>query len=69
MVSLEYKQSQRDHTLFIEHFVTDKLPMLLVYVNSMIIVRHDQAEKSVLQENLAAQFKMKDWENSIVSLD
>jgi len=43
--------------------------MLLVYVNSMIIVRHDQAEKSVLQENLAAQFKMKDWENSIVSLD
>lgn len=38
MVSLGYKQSQGDHTLFIENFVIGKLTLLLVHVDDMIIV-------------------------------
>ncbi|RDX99729.1 hypothetical protein CR513_17193, partial [Mucuna pruriens] len=36
MISLGYKQSQGDHTLFIKHSHYDKLTLLLVYVDDMI---------------------------------
>jgi len=37
IVSLQYKHNQGDHTLFIEHSVTGKLTLLLVYMDDMII--------------------------------
>jgi len=56
IVSSGYKQSQGENTLFIKHFITCKLILLLVYVDDIIIATDDKVEK------LAAQFEMKDLE-------
>ncbi|RDX93317.1 hypothetical protein CR513_24442, partial [Mucuna pruriens] len=37
MISLGYRQSQGDHTLFIKHSTDGKLTLLLVYVDDMIV--------------------------------
>ncbi|RDX61249.1 hypothetical protein CR513_60537, partial [Mucuna pruriens] len=37
MISLGYRQSQGDHTLFIKHSPNGKLTLLLVYVDDMIV--------------------------------
>ena len=42
MVSLGYRQSQGDHTLFIKHSQNGKLTILLVYVDDMIITGGDE---------------------------
>jgi len=42
MVSLEYKQNQEDHTLFIRHSVTKKTHYMLRYIDDMIIVMKQQ---------------------------
>ena len=60
MVSLGYKQSQGDHTLFIKHSQDGKLTLLLVYVDDIIIAGDDELEKQTLRERLVAQFEMKD---------
>lgn len=60
MVSLGYKQSQGDHTLFIKHAQNGKLTLLLVYIDDMIIVGNDEFEKKNLRKELATQFEMKD---------
>lgn len=58
MVSLGYKQSQGDHTLFIKHAQNGKLTLLLIYVDDMIITGNDEFEKKNLRKELAAQFEM-----------
>nr|KYP49502.1 Putative transposon Ty5-1 protein YCL074W family [Cajanus cajan] len=60
MVSLGYKQSQGDHTLFIKHSQDGKLTLLLIYVDDMIIASDNEKEKQNLREKLASQFEMKD---------
>jgi len=60
MVSLRYKWCQKDHTLFITHFITVKLTLPLVYVNDMIFAGDDEIKKLALKEKLKAQFDMKD---------
>ena len=60
MVSLGYRQSQGDNTLFIKHSQNGKLALLLVYVDYMIIIGDYEIEKQNLKQRLAAQFEMKD---------
>ena len=60
MVSLGYRQSQGDHTLFMKHSQNGKLTLLLVYVDDMIIAGDDEIEKQNLKQRLPAQFEMKD---------
>ena len=59
IISLEYKQSQGDHTLLIKHSPTRKITILLVYVDDMIIAGDDVVEKLTLKEKLATQLQMK----------
>jgi len=54
MVSLGYRQSQGDHTLFIKYSQNGKLTLLLVYVDDMIITGDDEIEKQNLKQRLAA---------------
>ncbi|RDX76692.1 putative mitochondrial protein, partial [Mucuna pruriens] len=60
MISLEYRQSQGDHTLFIEHSPDGKLTLLLVYIDDMIVTGDDEIEKLTLKEKLATQFETKE---------
>ncbi|RDX94031.1 putative mitochondrial protein, partial [Mucuna pruriens] len=60
MISLEYKQSQSEHTQFIKHFINDKLILLLVYVDDMIIAGDDEIKRLTLKEKLATNFEMKE---------
>ncbi|RDX76968.1 hypothetical protein CR513_42988, partial [Mucuna pruriens] len=55
MISLGYKKSQGDHTLFIKHCIDGKLTLLLVFVNDMIVIGDDEIEKLTLKEKLTIQ--------------
>lgn len=50
MVSLGCKHNQGDHILYIKHFVTSKLTILLVYVNGVIFLADDETNKLTLKE-------------------
>jgi len=54
MISLGHRQSQGDHTLFIEHSLEGKLTLLLVYMDDMIVIGDDEQEKQILKEKLFA---------------
>lgn len=45
MSAMGYKQSQRDHTLFIKHSPFGGVTALLVYVDDIIVTRNDDKEK------------------------
>ena len=52
MLSKGYKQSQRDHTLFIQHSTTGKVTILLIYVDDIIVTRDDLIERERLWKGL-----------------
>lgn len=56
---MEYKQSQRDHTLFIKHPPSPEVMVLLVYVDDIIVTGNDDKEKQVLSQCLAKEFEIK----------
>ncbi|RDY07904.1 hypothetical protein CR513_07929, partial [Mucuna pruriens] len=60
MISLGYRQSQGDRTLFIKHSPDSKLTLLLVYVDNMIVTSDDEIEKLTLKDKLTTQFEMKE---------
>lgn len=51
-------KSNPNHTLFL-NLKLDKVTMLIVYVDDMIITREDEEEISRLQKELATRFEMK----------
>jgi len=53
-----FRQSNSDHTLFIKH-KGNKVTVLIVYVDDMIITGDDEEEISRLQKALATYFEMK----------
>ena len=53
-----FVQSNRDHTLFLKHR-QKKVTALIIYIDDMIITRDDTKEISRLQEQLSAEFEMK----------
>jgi heme/copper-type cytochrome/quinol oxidase subunit 2 len=56
MVCLGYKQSQGDHTLPFKHSQGEKLTVLLVYVDDIIVTGHDLTETQLLNKELAKKF-------------
>lgn len=53
MVRFGYRQSHGDHTLFVKHLGNGKIPILLVYVDDILIIGSDETEKMRLRTQLA----------------
>ncbi|KAK0581525.1 hypothetical protein LWI29_014803 [Acer saccharum] len=59
MRKFRYQQSNSDHTLFFKR-KDDKITLLIVYVDDMIVTGNDDLEMTNLQSHLATEFEMKD---------
>jgi hypothetical protein len=57
--SLGYRQSNADHTLFFKHY-SNKITILAVYVDDIVITGNDEGEMKYLKETLAKTFEVKD---------
>ena len=55
-----YTQGQSDHTLFYKYGVADKIAILIVYVDDIIITGSDKGELACLKRKLATEFEFKD---------
>ncbi|KAL9434213.1 hypothetical protein AB3S75_015674 [Citrus x aurantiifolia] len=55
-----YDQGQSDHTLFTKRSIEDKISVLIVYVDDIILTGDDIVEMSRLKQNLAKEFEIKD---------
>lgn len=53
MIGLSFKQSQRDHTLFIRHSEIGGVTMLLVYVDDIIVTCNDEERTTVFGYTLS----------------
>ena len=58
MIANSYKQSQRDHTLFIKHSILGGVTALIVYVDDIIMAGNDEKEKNTLKQCLAKEFEI-----------
>lgn len=55
-----YKQSNFDHTLFLEKGRNGLITCLIIYVDDMIITGNDKGEMEQLRQKLFVEFEMKD---------
>lgn len=60
MITLGYRQSQRDHTLFVRHSGNGKTTVLLVYVDDIIVTRDDEDGIRYLKECLLKEVDIKE---------
>ena len=54
-----YSQSNGDHTLFYKHSAKDKLTILVIYVDDIIITGNDPIERAKLEQGLKQEFAIK----------
>lgn len=54
-----YKQSQGDHTLFVEHPASRGVTILLVCVDDIIVTGNNEQKKENLRQKLEAEFEIK----------
>ena len=59
IITMGYRQSQGDHTLFIKHSSPRGVTTLLVYVDDIIVTGYDDKERQVLNQCLAKEFEIK----------
>ena len=60
MKNMGYRQSQRDHTLFIKHLNSWGVTALLVYLDNIIATGNDEKEKQTLRQCLTKEFEIKE---------
>ena len=60
MLSMEYKQSQGNHTLFVHHSATGGMTALLVYVDDIIVIDNDMEDMEFLRGCLVKEFEIKE---------
>lgn len=60
LLSLGYKQSQADHSLFVKLVSPNSFTALLIYVDDMILSGNDPTEISYVKRKLDELFKIKD---------
>lgn len=61
MLTLGYRQSQGDHTLFIHHSATGEVTVLIVYVDDIVVTRNDEEDRNKLRECLISEFEIKEF--------
>ena len=54
-----YSQSNGDHTLFYKHSAKDKLTILVIYVDDIIITGNDSTERAKLEQEVKQEFAIK----------
>ena len=54
-----YSQSNGDHTLFYKHSAKDKLTILVIYVDDIIITGNDSMKRAKLEQELKQEFAIK----------
>uniref|UniRef100_A0A6N2N1V2 Uncharacterized protein n=1 Tax=Salix viminalis TaxID=40686 RepID=A0A6N2N1V2_SALVM len=57
MILIGYRQSQRNHILFIKHSNSREVTILIVYVNDIIITKDDFMERDKLRKRLSVECK------------
>ena len=62
MKEFGYKQSQGNHTLFIQHSAAGGETALLVYVDDIIVTGNDEREKHEVKQRLEKKYKIKELE-------
>ncbi|KAL4030573.1 hypothetical protein IC575_008819 [Cucumis melo] len=58
-----YSQGHSDHTLFTKASKTEKIAILIVYVDDIVLTGDDQTEISQLKQRMGDEFEIKDLEN------
>ena len=62
MKILGYKQCNRDHKLFYQHFPIGGVIIQIVYVDDIIITRNNDLQATKLKEHLTSHFEVKKLE-------
>ena len=58
---MKYKQSQREHTLFIKYSGSGRVvPTLIGYFDDIIVTGNDLMEMQLLKDQLAKEFEIKE---------
>lgn len=60
IVKLGYKQCQSDHTMFVKFRTKEKIAILIVYVDDIILTGNDKEELVELKGHMAKEFEIKD---------
>ena len=55
-----YTQSQADHTMFYKHSKEEKIAILIVYVDDIVLTGDDSGEIEKLKKKLGEEFEIKD---------
>ena len=55
-----YTQCQANHTLFVKHSTSDKITILIVYVDDIVLTRNCKEEMAHLKHLLVREFEIKD---------
>lgn len=59
MLGMGYRQSQGDHTLFIQHSATGGATVLIVYVDDIVVTGNEKEGMAQLKECLLEEFEIK----------
>lgn len=59
MMGAGYKQNKGDPTLFIKHSYDDKISIVIIYIDDLIIIGDVNQENEALKKKLAKEFKIK----------
>ena len=60
IITVDYKQSHGDHTLFVKHSASREVTDLLVYIDDIIAIGNDLEEREALKQCLAKEFEIKE---------
>ena len=60
MKEFGYKQSQGNHTLFIQHSAAGGVTAFLVYVDNIILTGNDERGKHEVKQILAKEYEIKE---------